>query len=211
MLECNLHSCDKQRNLDREYGEFILELSRCSYEPLLWYLTLKKERDMTLDWNLLYGNGHYADIHSDNSLSLEGKRTAILNRFRTRGETETKQYARTYPELVAVMESLKSTLHNAIGLTADNAYLYVRGHNLYDFLTHNFFEPVQNYLRGKHEAEITTHTTGSDTGNAIRHYHKMIKNFCNHHILRTDFINDSGNPITQRIEQDLGAINNGGR
>lgn len=206
MLECNMHSCTELLNLDRDYSAFIKKLSIYSYESLIWYLTLIKERNATVDWTFLYGNRHYAGIRNDNALSLEDRRTAILDKLNERALILTAQYSQNYPELVAAKESLKTTLRNSIGLTADNAYLYVRGHNLYDFLIHNFFEPVQSYLRIEHESEIRAHTIGSDTGNAIRHYHKVIKDFGSHHIFRTDFMNDEGNLITQRLKQDINAV-----
>ena len=44
MLECVMHSCELQRNLDKDYSAFINSLSSSVYEVLLWHLLMWKDQ-----------------------------------------------------------------------------------------------------------------------------------------------------------------------
>lgn len=210
MLECCMHSCDILRNLDADFSDFITSLSKAVYDVTLWHLTMIKENT---DIDLLdtgrkhvFGNDHYADILSDRTLSLESKRQALIERLTERASQLADDYNANYNALLQSRSDLEQELHSQCGLTPDNAYLFVRGHNLHDFLIHNFFNPVHTYLKNEHEKEIRAHTVGPDTGNSINHYHKLLKNFDRDYIHRTAFTHDPVNLIAARIKTDIAAI-----
>lgn len=212
MLECSLHSCDILHNLDNDLEKFLSRLSTSVYEVLIWHLTMKKENtdlsQISVGWNEIFGNGHYADIRNDRTLPIERKRAAILERFANRANGLAKQYAATYPQFKQTFENLRTTLNSDFGLSPDNAYLHVRGHNLHDFLIHNFFKPVEHIVRNLHRDEIRAHTNGAETQNAINHYKSLLKDFELDYIHRISYMYDISNPVASRIKQDITAVFN---
>lgn len=209
MIECCHHCCDVTITLDEEYYAFITSLSDAVYDVLLWHLVLKKaDRDLdqiAMGWDLIFGNGHYNHIHNDRSLSNPDKRRETLTHFSHRAEQLTNHYQLTYADLLEERLLLENELRGQFGLSHDNAYLYVRGHNLYDFLKHNFFVPIQNELRKLHRDEIRAHTSGIETGNTINHYNNLLegKDIGREIIHRQEYIHDLSNSPNQSMESDI--------
>ena len=192
MLECYLHSCDLLQSLDTDYKSFLTSLSKEVYDVLLWHLTMiEKQEDLnqiSAGWDLIFGNAHYGDILGNHNMPIDAKHKAILSRFSERSKELLHRYEVDYPQLLPSYSKLKDELHNECNLVPKNAYLYIRGHNLHDFLLHNFFNPIQIYLKTLHEAEIRAHTTRKEINNAIRHYNKLIKDFGRDYIHRVSYI-----------------------
>lgn len=212
MLECYLHSCELLRHLDSDYNTFLLSLSKDVYDILIWHLTMIEKQEhlnqIPTGRDFIFGNNHYSDILGNHTMPIGAKHKAILSRFSNRTRELAQHYAVEYPQLLLSYSELKETLYNECNLSPENAYLYVRGHNLYDFLLHNFFNPVQIYLRTLHEDEIRSHTKRKEISNAIRHYNNLIKDFSRDYIHRVAYIWDKNNPISQQIKNDIDTLFN---
>lgn len=207
MLECVMHSCELQVNLDADYSTFIVALSAAVYDILIWHLLMWKnqiEEDKISDgWKYIFGNDHYSDILKDSTLSIEAKRNAILNRFEEKAKDLRNQYEGEYPNLIGDKAALEAELRSTYGIQPDNAYLFVRGHNLHDFLMHCFFNPVRSHLIKLHQDEIKAHNEEQEIQNLMNHYKKHLKQFDRDHIHKVAYLNDDTNPFTKAIINDI--------
>lgn len=210
MIECCAHCSNELHTIDNQYTQFINRISNYVYDVLLWHLTMKKNQvylnQIALGWDYIFGNGHYNDIHSDGSLSVQGKHTAILERFLYRTKLLKNDYERNYSELKQSYVRLENALIAEYNLSQDNAYLFVRGHNLHDFLMYNFFNPVYTNIINLHKSEICAKTSGIETGNAIKHYRNLLKEFSKDYIYRNTYFADPANLISVKIKTDIDAI-----
>ncbi len=210
MIECYMHCCEATNVLDIKFEAFLKDVSISVYDTLLWHLTMNKEdvdvTQISIGWDYVFGNGHYNDIHNNKTLSVEEKHRAILERFIARTSELVTDYKDAYPQLIPARQDLEVYLKSDFDLTPQNAYLYVRGHNLHDFLIYNYFTPVQNYIKKLHEDEIRAHTTGKDTFNAIHHYHNLIKDFDRDYIHRHSYLEHLDPAIAIRLQEAIAAI-----
>lgn len=212
MIECCLHCDEDLYTLDEDYRRFILNVSEMVYPVLLWHLTMKKYRpdtdQVSIGRNHIFNNEHYNDIHNDHALSIAEKHNAVLERLSNRATELVNNYEKDYPELIQSRDNLEIYLRETCNLSSEVAYLFVRGHNLHDFLMHNFFNPVYSQLVESHKAEICAHIPGTETKNALDHYKKLRKDFSKEYIHRHSYIIDidshpSAISIMERIRTDI--------
>lgn len=211
MLECLMHSSKLQRDLDKDFSIFIKSLSLSVYKVLLWHLLMWKckvdEEEVSKGWKFVFGNDHYNDILKDHALSIEGKRIEILNRFSHRAAQRADYYNRQYSDLLVHIESLQLDIETRYDLLPENAYLFVRGHDLYDFLIHCFFNPVQKQLMKIHTEEIKSHNRG-DEKNMIDHYKRHCRDFDLEHLYKADYFDDATNVLTKAITKEINKVLN---
>ena len=121
MLECVLHSSKLQRSLDKDYTSFILYISVNVYELLIWHLLMKKdcidEETIAEGWESVFGNNHYGDILSDSSLTIEGKRLAIKERFKYKAKERIDYYDGLYLSLKGEWNDLRNDLAARYGVS----------------------------------------------------------------------------------------------
>ena len=207
MLECTAHSCDLQLTLDRDYRDFLDKISKAVYPVLIWHLTLLKEnRDIErvkegLDF--LFSASHYSRVITDNSIPLDLKRTKTINIFQKRCEELEGKYLRQYPDLIP----LTSVIPAGTNLDEKTAYLYVRGHDLYDFLQFTFFSPVEKEMITMHTAEIKAKAVNNQAkADALKNYRSLRQPFAAMKIRNMDFLSDRNNFFVRAIERDCRAI-----
>ncbi|MBD5243526.1 MAG: DUF4435 domain-containing protein [Barnesiella sp.] len=213
MTECCLHSCNLTHSLDEDYEQFLTTISEAVYDVLTWHLTMATEPGETYQdvihkgRDRVFGNGHYNDIINSHNISLIEKRSAVTKRFIQRCAQLVNEYKSIYHTLEPKCTALALQLTEQYNLTHLNAYLFVRGHHLYDFLLHTFFNPLYLHLKKEHENEIRTHLyNGTEISDAIRHYHKRIKDFDNTFIFQHQYLTDASNPITMRLKDRINSI-----
>lgn len=206
LQECKRHSCELQRNADADLSLFISEISKALYPVLLWQLTLKKEDRQEIDWNEVLGNDNYRPIINDNTLSLPQKRTEILKIVNTLSAQAEARLATSASDLTNDRTSLEARLSSTYGLTPENAYLFVRGHNLYDFLHFTFFSPIEETLRKEHNRDIAAYFPPQEIPNALNHYKRLIKDFRNEQIIACGYLGDRRNHITALLENSVKAL-----
>ena len=107
--------------------------------------------------------------------------------------------------VLAQCNQLESELRNGHGLTPEDAYLYVRGHNLHEFIIHTFFYPIEEMLQQEHKQEITAHLTGKSINEGMEHYNRVSKSFAKQYLLRHSYTNPSCSPVIRRICGDIRA------
>lgn len=203
MLECTAHSCDLQLKLDNDYRFFLDKISEAAYPILVWHLTLLKEnRDVErvkegLDF--LFSGSHYSSVIANNSISLDLKRTKTINIFQERCKALESKYRRQYPELIPLTPVIPASTN----LDEKNAYLYIRGHDLYDFMQFTFFSPVEKEMRNMHIAEIKARAVNNQAkADALKNYRSLRQPFAAMKIRSMDFLSDKSNCFVRALEKD---------
>lgn len=112
-----------------DFEVFLLSYSRAVYEAFIWHLFFLKQGDITS-----FSKEDFNRILSLNGMigfNVNNNGEAIINVLSTRCNAKTAQLRATYPHIDIATEQ---TPFSTLGLTRDNAYLYVRGHNLFDLI-----------------------------------------------------------------------------
>ncbi len=147
----SLHEvCVQSTMNDREIIDFV-ELFRMYSEiafPLLawsvWFHRKNNKKDFSIaDCCHILTLEHIDVYHMEKSLSLMNKKVQAKIRSL---ETEC-------PLAKSEIETLKQEL-NALGVTSDNAYLFIQGHHFMDAVVMRILTPVCNILRREREKEI---------------------------------------------------------
>lgn len=206
LLECKKHSCDIQRNANAAFATFITEISRAIYPVLLWHLMLKKENRQRNDWPEILGNDNYRPILLDSSLSIEQIQTQVIAKARFLSSQSETNYTAAHPDLIVSKEILKTELKTNYGLNEDNAYLFVRGHDLFDFLHFTFFTPLERQIYDEHLADIRNDLPATQINNAINHYRKTIRPFATVHLSSCAFLDDPANTVTVLLDNSVHAL-----
>ena len=202
MIECMKHTDEITHTLDEEHRRFLEAISVEAYDLLLWQLILRKESPDTalnVNWDFVFNNGLYNPIINDRNLTLENKRREVMRLFAVRCREITEDLERRYGHLTAEREELEVELKGEKGLKPENAWLFMRGHDLFEFMLYTFFGPVKDYLYGKHVNEIRENTQGSETGNAMKHYNNECGDFKNNFLSRRNYMADPHHFIIAQI------------
>lgn len=125
--------CSRVTHLENRvfnFHKFLTEYSRIVYDLFIWHLyfvgadsTIFSKYDFNKHINLANYKSHL--IVRDN-----GGRA--LDELRSRVEKKNQYFGRRYPN--ADLKSV-SQKYEALGLTPDTAYLFLRGHNVYDMIS----------------------------------------------------------------------------
>ena len=210
MLESTLHCSQDQLDLDISLKAFIEKISEALYEPLLWHLIMQKEQidvdKIIPGWDSILNNRHYEAILNSTGDPLSRKRTGMLAVMRQRAVDLVHNYETRYPHLITPRQNLRLSLTGHYGLSSENAYLFVRGHNLHDFLIQNFYRPIFRADIKSHNEDIRNNTVGADTASAINHYNTLAVPFELIYIHRADYLSDTTNPMTQRLQAAIDVL-----
>lgn len=195
LCECKRHACD----IDTAYTTFLSELSAAVYPVLLWHLTLKKETGATDSWAEVLNNESYRPIINDSTLSPEQKCERIISKLQSLAAAAETRYAGEYPQHISAKNALETRLSWDYSLSPENAYLYVRGHDLFEFLHFTFFGPIEDSLYHTHIADINSNLPEKEAPNAINHYRSIVKEFKTEHLCHHAFLDDDRNSITAKL------------
>lgn len=130
-----------------------------------------------------------------------------LEQLRQRVEKKLNWLARRYPEAQGALAAMKPELE-ALGVTADNTYLFIQGHHLKENVVMKLLSPICVRLRREREAEIK-HLACHDQQyhNELTAYHRSLQTI--EAILRknTDYEEaPTYNLIKRDVEQLLGTL-----
>lgn len=121
--------CTGVANTVFDFEAFLLAYSQAVYEVFIWHLHFLKQGN-----NTSFSKEDFNRILSLNGMpgfSINNNGEAIINELSTRCKAKVADLKATYPLVNLATEQAHFT---ALGLTRDNAYLYVRGHNLFDLI-----------------------------------------------------------------------------
>ena len=112
-----------------DFEIFLLAYSQAVYEAFIWHLHFLRQGDVTT-----FGKDEFNKILSLNGMPgfrIKNNGEIIINELTTRCKTKVTVLNAKYPLVDLATEQTHFT---SLGLTRDNAYLYVRGHNLFDLI-----------------------------------------------------------------------------
>lgn len=133
-----------EENTDVDIADYIQKVSVVIYPLLVWsvYLCRKDNRDFTpTAWhNILIST--LKDTESSLAL-IEERVKQKLNEFENNHDSK-----------ILEKDEMKEALSKAKGITEDNAYLFIRGHELFDHLVNSILKPIIEGLRTQHYNHI---------------------------------------------------------
>jgi hypothetical protein len=128
-LNAITEQCTGFANTVIDFEAFLLAYSNAVYEAFIWHLYFLKQGD-----NTSFSKEEFNRILSLNGMqrfNVKNNGEAIINELQTRCTTKTAQLKFSFPEVDLQTEK---SYFAELGLNQENAYLYVRGHNLYDLI-----------------------------------------------------------------------------
>lgn len=133
-----------EESTDVDFNDYVQKVSAIIYPLLIWsaYLYSKGNHDFTpTAWhNILISTLKDAEA----SLSLiEEKVKAKLD-----------ELSEIHVSEISEKDNLKESLSKTKGITEENAYLFVRGHELSDHLVNSILKPIMDGLRTQHYRNI---------------------------------------------------------
>ena len=117
------------KNTVFDFNRFLTEFSNILYELFIWHLYFQNADPIRFSQ---FEFDHYLNLTTSRSYPLvydNGGRA--LDELRVRVERKLKFFGRKYPH--ANLEVVRQK-YLQLGLTSDNVYLFVRGHNLYNLI-----------------------------------------------------------------------------
>lgn len=128
-LNAITEQCTGIANMVFDFETFLLAYSQAVYEAFIWHLYFLKQGDVDT-----FSKEEFNRILSLNGMqgfNVNNNGVAIINKLQTRCSTKTAQLKLSFPEVDLQTEKVYFA---ELGLNQENAYLYVRGHNLYDLI-----------------------------------------------------------------------------
>lgn len=134
---------------------FIRLYSQTIFPLFVWSVWFYRKRIHSrfsiTDFNSIVNLGHVSLQHPEESL------TELYKRVRNKLNWLERKYSRAKAEVAAMHEEFAT-----LGVTPDNTYLFIQGHNLVDNVIMKLLTPLCNELRRERETEIkylAEHTT----------------------------------------------------
>ena len=127
-----------------DFTDYLNKFSKIVYPLLMWsvYLCGKGNTSFTpTDWRKLLVN-------------TEKDAEAALAIVESKVQTATKELDTDFEAETAKKDKMKQKLKDEKDVTEANAYLYVRGHDLFDHLLASVLGPIIVGLRGKHYSSL---------------------------------------------------------
>lgn len=132
-----------------DFRDFLARYSQIIYRLFVWNV-----------WVYRYGLHthfsltHFAEVVAIDDFSLNNPEQA-LERLKSRCNKKMAALQRQFPQGRKTYKPLQDEL-TALGVTPENTYLYMRGHDLFDHVVGPVLDAVCTRLRRERENEITT-------------------------------------------------------
>ena len=118
-------------------------------------------------------------------------------------QTMTAELDEKYASEVIEKDEMAKTLVDEKDITEKDAYLYVRGHDLFDHLVNSVLDPVIAQLRSKHYSCLQN-KDGSERRTALMAYQGKGKSV--RELLQRNFRFKNQSPLYEKIKQDFSMI-----
>ncbi|MDD5215661.1 MAG: DUF4435 domain-containing protein, partial [Methylococcales bacterium] len=153
-----------------DFSEFLMSYSQIIYVLFIWNLYFYSKNNTTeftiSDFCNEVKITENPDIHENGIIELTNVETKVNNKLQ---ELRTK-----FPEHEDNVQSLGKQLEENNGLTEVNAYLFIKGHTLYDNVVLRLLNKVCSLLKKEHEKTIKESSATQDVKTKkIKNYHKL--------------------------------------
>lgn len=184
-----------EEQVEFDFPNYINRLSKAVYPLLIWsaYLCSKGNETFTSSfWREILVN---TEKDAETSLSLiEQKAKEQLNTIDKDFESEKEDKSKFQESLVINKD-----------ITEDDAYLYVRGHDLFDHLVSSVLNSVITPLRSRHYSTLRSSDMEADARKAaLQDYSKKDKSVRD--LLQKNYRYKNSTPIYDRIKADVAQI-----
>lgn len=133
-----------EESIDIDLADYVQKVSAILYPLLIWstYLYSKGNHDFTpTAWH---------DILISTLKDTEASLALIEEKVKAKLDELNKSHISEISE----RDNLKESLSKGKGITEENAYLFVRGHELFDHLVNSILKPIMDGLRTQHYNRI---------------------------------------------------------
>ena len=168
-LSCTLEDFCRENTEEAtefDFDDYLTRLSKAVYPLLVWstYLCSKGNQDFTqTSWREILVN-----TEKDPEASL-----AIIE---AKAKAKIEEFDKKYADKIIDKEDFEFQTVCMKNITEDDAYLYVRGHDLFDQILNSVLVPLIIELRNQHRETIKTSDIGEEAGKvALREYQTKVK------------------------------------
>lgn len=184
-----------QESTDYDFTDYMKRLSCALYHLVVWslYLTSIGKDDFTPSaWRKVL----VADFSkTDDPVGLVKERTQL----------SVNELTEKYEKNITEKDNFEQMLANTKQLTVDNAYLYVRGHELEDHLLNAILVPITRHLYNEHISTIKAGSENSDQkGKKILYYQNYVQPVKS--VLKRNYRYKSYSNLYNKICSDIIAI-----
>ena len=149
-----------------DFDDYLTRLSKAVYPLLVWstYLCSKGNQDFTqTSWREVLVN-------------TEKEPEASLAIIEAKAKAKIEEFDKKYADKIIDKEDFEFQTVCMKNITEDDAYLYVRGHELFDHILYSVLVPIIIDLRNQHREAIKTSDIGEEAGKvALREYQTKVK------------------------------------
>ena len=142
-------TCTGIANTVFDFEAFLLAYSQAVYEAFIWHLYFLKSGNMRTFSTRQFTT--FLSLTHMNDFSIQNNAEAIITELTNRCTAKVNQLKAAYSHIN--IEAEKSYFET-LGLRPDNAYLYTRGHNLFDLIV-KIGNDVNNLLLTSEAARLT--------------------------------------------------------
>lgn len=149
-----------------DFDDYLTRLSKAVYPLLVWstYLCSKGNQDFTpTSWREVLVN-------------TEKDPEASLAKIEEKAKAKIEEFDKKYADKIIDKEGFEFQTVCMKGVTEDESYLFVRGHELFDQILNSVLVPIIIDLRNQHREAIKTSDIGEEAGKvALREYQTKVK------------------------------------
>lgn len=178
-----------------DFTDYMNRLSETVYPLLVWsaYLYGKGDKSFTpTAWRDVLVN-----TERDTECSLALIKHKTIERI--------EELDKAFASEIADKDEFWASLSTEKDITAESAYLYVRGHDLYDHLVNSVLNPVISSLRNNHFTALRSSNMNEDSRNAVlQEYNKKNKSVKELLVMNYRYKNQT--PLYDKIKDDVSKI-----
>ena len=149
-----------------DFDDYLTRLSKAVYPLLVWstYLYSKGNQDFTpTSWREVL-------------INTEKEPEASLAKIEEKAKAKIEEFDKKYADKIIDKEGFEFQTVCMKGVTEDESYLFVRGHELFDQILNSVLVPIIIDLRNQHREAIKTSDIGEEAGKvALREYQTKVK------------------------------------
>lgn len=175
-----------------DFDDYLSRLSRAVYPLLIWsaYLYAKKDHSFTpAAWR-------------DVLVNTERDAEASLAQIKMKIKAQIDELEKNFTAEIVNKDKMKQMLLDEKGVTEQTAYLYVRGHELFDQILNSVLVPLIIALRNQHREAIKASDMGEEAcKTSLREYQERVKPVKS--LLSKNYRYKHNTPIYEKIRNDV--------
>lgn len=137
-LSTTCSDCCNIPNTVFDFNLFLKQYSKIIYELFIWHFALNKSG--------LFPICDFMSIITENEIETDNQASSFLAIIDKKARTKIEELKKIYPTFD--FEKERYSL-NQLGITEENTYLYIRGHNLFDLCLKIGNKVIHNYFKGE--------------------------------------------------------------